>query len=72
MQLYGIGNLMCITDPNYYLQGDYYSQEFDYIEVKLNKCSGNNCANKTTIDNFLNPQTFSVAFVNSYFDFTSY
>ena len=39
VKLYGIGQFMCLEEPDAYsLQGNYYSQEMDFLEVKLYKC----------------------------------
>lgn len=35
---YGINNYMCFGSSNYSLEGDFYSTEFKYLEVKLIKC----------------------------------
>jgi hypothetical protein len=47
----GISNLLCLTDNNYTLLGDFYSTDFKYVESKLAKCS-KNCKSKDEIDSF--------------------
>ena len=69
--------MMCLDDQTQYnLEGDYYSSNFRYLEVKIFKCNGKTsqvaCKTKTEIDAFFEPKSFSFAFVNSYFDFLNY
>lgn len=35
---YSISNYMCVKDKDYKFQGDYYSDVFQYMEVKMWKC----------------------------------
>ncbi|TNV83870.1 hypothetical protein FGO68_gene6300 [Halteria grandinella] len=76
VKLYGIDRLQCITKKDYALQGDYYSQDFKYLEFRLYKCNSyaanNKCQNQTTIDKYFENLDISFAFINSYFDFTDY
>ena len=49
---------MCITDKNYTLEGDFYSNEFYYLEVKMTKCAnstanGNMCQSNAAMDAYL-------------------
>lgn len=42
----------CLTKAaNYTLKGDFYSNDYQYLEVKLKRCHENNCKNITEIDN---------------------
>eukprot|EP00347_Sterkiella_histriomuscorum_P015758 403355792 len=59
------------------LQGDYYSQNYTYIEVQLQRCQNSNtstviCKTKEEIQNYFTLQRFWVLYVNSYFDFKSF
>jgi hypothetical protein len=68
---------MCIKNKTAYsLQGDFYSTEFKFLEIKVLKCNPKTskvtCKNVTEIDDYFNPKYFSFAFVNSYFDFRDY
>ncbi len=73
---YGINKFMCFKDHNYSLQGDFYSRYFKYIELRLYKCinstSFNSCASNEEISDYFKIRKFSVAFVNSYFDFNDF
>jgi hypothetical protein len=76
-KLYGIDRMMCVKDKDSYkIEGDYYATHFKYLEVKLLKCIPSNsivpCKNASQIDAFFNPKMFSLAFVNSFFDFQDY
>ena len=76
---YGISDYYCLTDHNYELIGDYYSDKYVFLEIKLNKCQNNSantaslhnpsivCKPETVIDNWINNQVLSFAFVNSLF-----
>ena len=35
---YGLNKLMCFKDDNYTLQGDFYSRDFQYLEMRVYKC----------------------------------
>ena len=35
---YGINNYFCLDNKNFTLQGEFYSDVFQYIEIKLYKC----------------------------------
>lgn len=67
---------MCFKDQNYSLQGDFYSKHFRYIELRLYKCANSStndgCASNEEISDYFKVRKFSVAFVNSYFDFNDY
>eukprot|EP00347_Sterkiella_histriomuscorum_P023757 403333491 len=74
---YGISDMMCFKNANYSLQGDFYSEEFRYLDIKLLKCKNSTssktiCASKEEIDTFFNAKQFKVAFINQYFDFQDF
>jgi hypothetical protein len=70
--MYGIDNLMCIKDPDFSLQGNYYSDRFRYLQLKLQRCREKDCYNSSKIDSFFRALSLSVAFVNQYFDYNDY
>lgn len=78
VNMFGINTLICPTSLNYSLHGDFYSKDFKYIEIRLQKCLNSTkpnatvCADENTINSFLDPLQFSMAFVNTYFDFNDY
>ncbi len=42
IDMYGIPQMYCFTDPSELaVQGDFYSEFFTYLEIKLLKCSQN-------------------------------
>ncbi len=66
---------MCIKDKSKYsLKGDWYSTNFTYLEIRLNKCNSKvqKCKSDAEINEFFDPSIFSFAFINSFFDFTDY
>ena len=38
VEYYGVSKLMCLTAKNYTLAGDFFSSEFEYIELKIYRC----------------------------------
>ena len=58
------------------MQGDFYTNTYEYLELKLWKCidpanaTVKKCADQATIDSFFDQSTFSMAFINNYFDLT--
>lgn len=66
---------MCLKNKNYSLKGDFYSKQFSYLHIQLLRCqpsSGIKCKNSTEIANFFNPLRLNFAFVNSYFDLSTF
>ncbi len=48
---FSINQMYCLTKAaNYTLKGDFYSNDYQYLEVKLKRCHENNCKNITEID----------------------
>lgn len=74
--MYNISKQNCLKKKDYELQGDYYSENFKYLEIRLFKCRNattkHECKDSDVINKFFEDLYFSVAFVNSYFDFTDY
>jgi hypothetical protein len=69
--------MSCITNQDQFkLQGDFYSEVFSYIEIKLKKClnttSTNLCKSEEEIDNYFRYQSLSLAMINSYFDYSDF
>lgn len=65
---------MCIKDrDNFTMQGDYYSEKFRYIEIKMYWCDQNSskvkCKSDAEIDEFFKDTTLSIPIMNSYFDY---
>lgn len=69
--MFGINNFMCFNRTNFSLEGNYYSDVFTFIGMKLLRCK-TNCKNSSEIDAFFSPLQFNVGFINSYFDFNDY
>lgn len=56
----GVNTYMCTKSKNYSLQGDFYSENFYYIDIKLYRCSNSSyskvtCKDRATIDAFFEP-----------------
>jgi len=61
----------CPTKRDYGVRGAYYSQVFDYVEIKVEICkSGANCP--PNIDKIIESANLNIIFINRYLDFTSY
>lgn len=73
---YNITNFTCPLVKNYTVGGNYYTEIFSYIEMKLLKCSaldvGVKCADNATIDKYFTGNRLSFVFLNSYFDADNY
>ena len=75
--MYGIPKMQCMKDPrDLELQGDFYSEFFTYLEIRLVKCTNTTgqikCKSDADIDRFFQGETFSLALTNSYFDYLDY
>jgi hypothetical protein len=74
----GINNYYCIANKSdYYVMGDFYKYNFTYLEIRFNLCvnsskSNTTCYDQDTINTWIDSKTFSVAFVNTFFDFNDY
>ena len=75
---YGINSYYCIQNKTaYYLMGDYYKQNFTYLEIRLNACTNttannNSCQSQDAINTFVDTKQMSIAFINTFFDFNDY
>ena len=47
---YGIEDYMCVTDNDYQLQGLFYSDTYQYLEIKMWKCQNDSDGNSSTYD----------------------
>jgi hypothetical protein len=78
VDMYGIPKMQCMKDPKELrLQGDFYSEYFTYLEIKLLRCTNPKegpikCKSEAEIDKFFQGETFSLALTNSYFDYLDY
>ena len=75
--MYGIPTLSCFKNlSDFSLRGDYYSESFSYLQIKLIKCTNttsyNLCKTDDEIDAYFSHNTVSLAIINSYFDYTDY
>jgi hypothetical protein len=65
-----------LKNREYLLQGNYYSFNFSYLELKYYKCqnttNNTNCKSQDIIDSYIDGLTLNWAFVNTYFDFNDY
>ena len=58
VDMYNIPRLMCFKNrDNFTMKGDYYSEKFKYIEIKMYRCEKNssskiNCKSEAEIDEF--------------------
>lgn len=68
----------CVSTKGYELKGNYYSEEFSYIQMRLFKCKNSTkpgsqvCQDPETIDDFFTGTTLSIPMVNSYVDFSDF
>lgn len=76
--MYGIRELNCIKDLDLIqLQGDFYSEVFKYLELKLIRCvnktsKGVPCKSDREIDEWFAQQQISLPLINSYFDYNDF
>lgn len=65
----GIDGYVCLKQKDFKLQGQFYSNNFSYIEIRLFKCANSpSCAPSSEIDSYFRKKRFNVAFVNHFFD----
>ena len=75
IEQYKLHNLLCIKNRNNFtLKGDFYSEKFRYLEVRMFRCENStlskiSCKNVNEIDEFFKETTFSIPIINSYFDY---
>ena len=75
--MYGIPKMYCLNNlRDMEIQGDFYSEFFSYLEIRLFKCSNSTsyarCKSENEINNFLLGEKFSLALINSYFDYIDF
>lgn len=62
-------NLTCTDAWNQNLTGDYFSKEFQYIEMSLKICQGNKtCKNRTEIEKFFKNHALDIVYKDTYSD----
>ena len=78
IDMYSIPYMNCLNFTGYQLQGDYYSEIFSYMQLRLFKCKNSTkkgstvCRDPEVIDSFFTSSTLSIPMVNSYVDFTDF
>ena len=77
VSMYGIPKMQCIyNEDEFQLQGDFYSEVFKYIEIRVQKCMNTttrqNCRAEEEINDFFRHQSLSLAMINSYFDYSDF
>jgi hypothetical protein len=75
--MYGVPTLNCFKNlSDFSLRGDFYSESFSYLEIRLQKCTNTTtfqeCKSDDEIDLYFKHNTVSLAIINSYFDYTDY
>jgi hypothetical protein len=70
--IYGVSSYQCMSRKDFRLQGQFYSNNFSYVEIRLFRCvnttKSSNCASNEAIDAYFLKKKFNVAFVNHFFD----
>jgi hypothetical protein len=67
----GLPYFMCVTDDSYWeIGGDFYSERFQYVEIRLRKCvnstaNNNSCTTPDAIDAYLRDQLFTMIYINA-------
>jgi hypothetical protein len=75
--MYGIHLLFCIKNiTEFSLKGDFYSELFNYTEIRLQKCTNTsisqNCKSEEEIAEYFKHNTLSLVVINSYFEYTDF
>jgi hypothetical protein len=71
--MFDIEDYNCMISDDWSLRGNFYSSNFTYLTIKLNKCvNGTNpakvvCKPPEVIDEYMSQLTMSFGFVNSMF-----
>lgn len=69
---FNIDRLTCLKKKDYILQGDFFSDEFKYLEILLRKCTGPTCKSQAEIAKVIDNLDMTFIVVNAYLDFTDY
>ena len=67
-----IDQMVCVKEKDYKIGGDKYSDDFQFLEITLKKCTGVNCLNQTEIDKVINKLDLTLLVVNAYLDFKDF
>jgi hypothetical protein len=68
----GIDSYYCPTSDNYSVAGTFFSNNFNYVEIKLLKCTSGSCKSSTDIENAMKNSRFSIAIENTIVDMGNY
>lgn len=69
---FNIDQMLCIKEKDYTIGGDKYSDDFQFLEITLKKCTGVTCLNQTEIDRVINKLDLTLLVVNAYLDFKDF
>lgn len=64
--------MICIKEKDYKIGGDKYSDDFQFSEISLKKCTGATCIKQTEIDKVINKLDLSLLVENAYLDFKDF
>jgi hypothetical protein len=79
LDVIGFEDYYCAKNKMYEVQGNYYTEDFQYLEFKVYPCDDSDleeadkfCKTPDEIESYWSGQTLSMFWINTYFDFTSY
>ncbi|CAI2384122.1 unnamed protein product [Moneuplotes crassus] len=70
-----IANYYCLTNNSFTVGGSYYSPQFNYFEIRMNKCQASGsvtCKDAAEIDRALTAADIKIGITNSYVDLNDY
>ena len=72
-----ISKYMCPNSNDLEVQGNMFAETYSYFEISMKRCiekdsKGNPCKSEEEINNAIDNTDFSLAMVNTYYDFDDY
>lgn len=71
----GIPSMYCIDNSLIVFEGDYYSPVYNYLVIKLEKCSETDtliCKDELEMNAFFRKQSLDLVLINSYVDYEDF
>ena len=68
----GLSTYVCPKNTDFFIRANFNSDNYEVIQITIEKWSGSNCKSDTEINSVINKNYIEIALISSYFDFDDY
>ena len=68
----GLSTYVCPKNTDFFIRANFNSDNYEVIQITIEKWSGSNCKSESEIKSVLNTNYIDIALISSYFDFEDY